>query len=108
MYLPFSIWINSLTRIGIQFVYGVMYLLFEAYPIVFTQDHHMNAGASGLMFIPIPIGGALGVAGYMLYWAKEYNDLVDAYAPHPVPPEYRLYMARYGAICFTISFFWFG
>jgi hypothetical protein len=30
-----------------QFVYGCVYLLFEAFPIVFEVGHHMNAGESG-------------------------------------------------------------
>ena len=44
-----------------SFVYGCIYLLFEAYPVVFTEGHHFNAGISGLMFLPIPVGGALAV-----------------------------------------------
>ena len=44
-----------------QFVYGCLYLLFAAYPIVFTQGHNMSPGVSGLMFLPIPIGGAIAV-----------------------------------------------
>ena len=27
-----------------QFLYGCLYLLFEAFPIVFTEGHHMNQG----------------------------------------------------------------
>ena len=45
----------------LQFLYGCLYLLFEAYPIVFTQDHHLNAGVSGLMFLPVFLGGVVGV-----------------------------------------------
>jgi hypothetical protein len=44
-----------------QFLYGCIYLLFEAYPIVFTRDHHLNAGVSGLMYLPVSIGGVVGV-----------------------------------------------
>jgi tryptophan-rich sensory protein len=44
-----------------QFVYGCIYLLFEAYPVVFTKGHNLNAGVSGLMFLPLPIGGILAV-----------------------------------------------
>lgn len=59
-------------------MFGTIYLLFEAYPIVFTQDHHLDAGVlsftlyarcpdtclsigvSGLAFLPISIGAACG------------------------------------------------
>lgn len=44
-----------------QFIYGCIYLLFEAYPVVFTKAHHFNAGISGLMFLPIPVGGVVAV-----------------------------------------------
>ena len=42
-------------------MYGTLYLLFEAYPIVFTQGHNLNPGVSGLMFLPVSLGGAVGV-----------------------------------------------
>ncbi|KAI8980640.1 MFS general substrate transporter [Trametes punicea] len=62
----------------LSFIYGVMYLLFEAYPIVFTEGHGFNAGISGLMFLPIFIGAS-----------PRYVELVREFAPNPVPPEYR-------------------
>ena len=34
--------------IGGKFVYGCIYMLFEAYPIVFEVGHNMNAGLSGM------------------------------------------------------------
>jgi hypothetical protein len=62
---PFSILIHEPMLIAItiymSFVYGCLYLLFEAYPIVFTLGHHFNAGISGLMFLPLPVGGMLAV-----------------------------------------------
>jgi hypothetical protein len=62
---PFVILIREPMLIAItiymSFVYGCLYLLFEAYPIVFTEDHHFNAGISGLMFLPLPVGGLFAV-----------------------------------------------
>ena len=62
---PFAILIREPMLIAItvymSFVYGCLYLLFEAYPIVFTEAHKFNAGVSGLMFIPLPIGGMVAV-----------------------------------------------
>jgi hypothetical protein len=49
-------------------MYGCIYLLFEAYPIVFTEGHHLNAGISGLMFLPISIGGAFGCVVVRLFF----------------------------------------
>lgn len=44
-----------------QFLYGCLYLLFEAYPIVFAEGHGLDAGVLGLMFLPISFGGIVGV-----------------------------------------------
>ncbi|KAI0080277.1 MFS general substrate transporter [Panus rudis PR-1116 ss-1] len=91
-----------------SFIYGCMYLLFEAYPIVFSIGHGLNAGLSGLTFLPIFIGGAIGCAIYIVYWNPLYARLVDEYKPHPVPPEYRLDLCLWAAPGFAASFFWFG
>ena len=62
---PFAILIHEpmliVITIYMSFVYGCLYLLFEAYPIAFTEGHHFNAGISGLMFLPLPIGGMFAV-----------------------------------------------
>jgi MFS family permease len=103
--------IPSLTMIltsVFQFVYGCIYILFEAYPIVFTEGHHFNAGISGLMFLPLFIGGALAVIIYLLWWNPRYERLALEFAPNPVPPEYRLEQALWAAPLFAVSFFWFG
>ena len=92
----------------LQFVYGVVYLLFEAYPIVFTIGHHMSAGITGLMFLPIFLGGCLGVLSYLLIWNPRYEQLAQVHAPLPVPPEFRLEQAMWAAPVFALSFFWFG
>ena len=91
-----------------QFIYGVMYLLFEAYPIVFTRGHGFNAGISGLMFMPIFVGGVIGVAIYLAVFNPAYARAMKRYAPAPVPPEFRLGPCLWAAPIYTISFFWFG
>lgn len=85
-----------------------MYLLFESYPIVFSQGHHFNAGISGLMFLPIFVGGVGGVIMYLIYFNPRYIAAVKQYAPAPVPPEFRLGVCIIAAPLYTISFFWFG
>ncbi|KAL5636342.1 hypothetical protein ACGC1H_004977 [Rhizoctonia solani] len=91
-----------------SFIYGCVYLLFAAYPIVFTQGHHMNAGASGLMFLPLFGGGIAGVVVYLIFYNPIYSKLIPKFAPKPVPPEYRLDMALLAGPLYAISFFWFG
>ncbi|ETW87361.1 major facilitator superfamily [Heterobasidion irregulare TC 32-1] len=94
--------------IYMSFLYGCLYLLFEAFPIVFTEGHHMNQGVTGLMYLPISIGGFLGVVVYLAVFDPRYNRALERYAPNPVPPEHRLEMPMLGAPIFAIAFFWFG
>ena len=89
-------------------MYGCIYLLFEAYPIVFAEGHGFNAGVLGLMFLPLFVGGALAVFAYLAYWNPRYERLAREFAPNPVPPEYRLEVCMVAAPVFAISFFWFG
>ncbi|KAF9569882.1 polyamine transporter 1 [Agrocybe pediades] len=91
-----------------SFVYGCLYLLFTAYPIVFRQGHNFNAGISGLMFLPIPIGGAVAVALYVYYYNPKYERESAKVFPRAVAPEFRLEMVLYAGPCFAASFFWFG
>ncbi|KAI9462440.1 MFS general substrate transporter [Lactarius psammicola] len=91
-----------------SFLYGCLYLLFEAYPVVFTQGHKLNAGVSGLMFLPVSLGGAAGVLVYLFLFNPRYDRYIEQYAPAKVPPEARLEITLLAAPLFAISFFWFG
>ncbi|THH29415.1 hypothetical protein EUX98_g4786 [Antrodiella citrinella] len=91
-----------------SFAYGCIYLVFEAYPIVFSLGHKMNPGISGLMFLPIFLGTVAGCLVYVWYWNPIYDRLSQEYAPNRVPPEFRLDICIYAAPLFALSFFWFG
>ncbi|KAH9968846.1 major facilitator superfamily domain-containing protein [Russula dissimulans] len=91
-----------------SFLYGCIYILFEAYPIVFSEGHHLNAGVTGLMFLPLTIGGAVGVIIYLIFFNPRYERYIEEYAPAKVPPEARLETTLLAAPLFAISFFWFG
>ncbi|KAI0786660.1 MFS general substrate transporter [Abortiporus biennis] len=91
-----------------SFVYGCIYILFESYPIVFSEGHHMNAGITGLMFLPIFVGAVIGVIIYMIVWNPRYAAAGVKFAPASVPPEYRLEQCLWAAPIFAASFFWFG
>lgn len=108
----FTLYSSSHERLGLtppsQFVYGVIYLLFEAFPIVFGEGHHFNEGFVGLTFLSILTGGVIGVIIYLLYFNPRYEAAMARYAPAPVPPEYRMEPALYAAPIYALSFFWFG
>ncbi|KAK0439463.1 major facilitator superfamily domain-containing protein [Desarmillaria tabescens] len=87
----------------LSFVYGCVYILFEAYPIVFTEGHGFNAGISGLMFLPVMLGSITAVIGYLIIWHPRYEKEMARCAPDPVAPEYRLHMTMYASPLFAVS-----
>ncbi|GAA5870316.1 hypothetical protein JCM3774_004639 [Rhodotorula dairenensis] len=89
-------------------VYGVVYLLFEAVPIVFSETHHLNAGLSGCVFLALLSGGVVGVLGYLFYWNPQYMKRHRALGGKMVPPEERLKPMLIAAPFLAIAFFWFG
>ncbi|RXW18072.1 hypothetical protein EST38_g7778 [Candolleomyces aberdarensis] len=109
---PFVVLIREPMLIAVtaymSFIYGNIYLLLQAYPVVFTQGHHLNTGVSGLMLLNLPVGGVIAVFIYILWINPRYERAIQKHAPHPVPPEIRLEMTLIGAPLFVIAFFWFG
>jgi len=91
-----------------SFVYGIIYLLFEAIPIVFQGTHGLNAGEAGLVFLALLSGGVIGVIAYIFYFNPQYVKLHDKIAPKSVPPEARLTPILVAAPAFAVAFFWFG
>ncbi|GAK62695.1 MFS general substrate transporter [Moesziomyces antarcticus] len=90
------------------FLYGVVYLLFEAVPIVFGQGYGFSAGIVGLMFIPFAVGAFGGVLFYIAVLFPRYARMIDRAPDSQVAPEERLPMAMLGAPVLTIGFFWFA
>ncbi|KAJ2925548.1 hypothetical protein H1R20_g11547, partial [Candolleomyces eurysporus] len=109
---PFVVLIREPMLIAItaymSFIYGNIYLLLQAYPVVFTQGHHLNTGVSGLMLLNLPVGGVIAVFIYILWVNPRYERAIQKHAPQPVPPEIRLEMTLIGAPLFVIAFFWFA
>ncbi|KAF3480117.1 multidrug resistant protein [Arthroderma uncinatum] len=69
-------------------LYGLLYMFFIAYPIVYEEGKGYSSGITGLMFIPL----AIGVAGSAIFAPsvnKHYLTLVAKYNGKP-PAEMRL------------------
>ena len=106
--LLFSEPMLAVMTIYTSFIYGVIYLFFVAYPIVFEGLHHFRAGATGLAFLGFFSGAMIGAI---------YNVLVDqrlylrAYIRNnykPIAPEARLWGTMVGAPLFSAALFWFA
>lgn len=91
------------------FLYGLVYLFNEAFPLVFgpgANGHGFNTGEWGLAFLGIAIGSLIGA---MLHPLQErYYLRKVAENDGKGVPEARLWMARGGSIIIPISLFWFA
>ncbi|MCO5589964.1 hypothetical protein L7F22_043933 [Adiantum nelumboides] len=93
------------------FVYGIIYLCFGAYPIIYQEVHGFNSLISGLMFLSLFLGGVAGVIFYILFFNPRYVRKMEecaAAGKGRVPPEERLLIVCVAAPCLVISFFWIG
>lgn len=92
----------------LSFVYGIVYLLFEAVPLVFQDNHGWNSLQGGLAFLGLPLGGTIATVIYALYFNKIYMAKHQARKGKMVPPEERLKPLMVAAPLFAIAFFWIG
>ncbi|KAJ7611271.1 major facilitator superfamily domain-containing protein [Roridomyces roridus] len=95
-----------LVTIYICLIYGVMYMLFEALPIIFVEKHGFTIAQNGLIFIGVGIGTVLGALSTH-FLATGYPQLIKTWRGFP-PPEERLRAATLGAPVFVIGIFWLG
>lgn len=51
----------TLLALYVAVEYGIMYLLFTTFPLVYESQYGFSAGTSGLSYIPIGVGTMLGV-----------------------------------------------
>lgn len=92
----------------ISFIYGLLYLFFEAYPIVFMNLHGLNALQCGLTFQGFLAGCISAGAFYALVENKRYVTKMRASPTGNLAPEERLRPAIYGAPILVICLFWFA
>ncbi|CAN9442935.1 unnamed protein product [Alternaria alternata] len=88
-------------------VYGTLYMLFGAFPIVYQQGRGWSQGIGGLAFLGVAVGMILATA-YSIWDNKRYNKVADASPGGVAPPEARLPPAILGSIVMPIGLFWFA
>ncbi|KAI5807347.1 major facilitator superfamily domain-containing protein [Peziza echinospora] len=89
---------------------GILYLFFQAFPLVFGKVHHMDLQTSGLTFLGLFVGMVAGILTDPL-WRKQYIKLVASRGPGGESgsiPEFRLPPAIFGVVLVPIGMFWFG
>ncbi|KAF8315819.1 MFS general substrate transporter [Clavulina sp. PMI_390] len=95
-------------NIYVAFQYGLLYLNFQSYPIVFQYEKHYSAGVGALPFLGILVGGVLAIGVMLVFYAPMYMRAAKAAYPKRPPPEAWLPQAQLGAVCFAVSLFIFG
>jgi MFS transporter, DHA1 family, multidrug resistance protein len=95
-----------LITIYIGVVYGLIYALFELFPIIFNETRGLPIRFSGLFFIGSGIGTTLGSL-YIYLEGRKYTKLVKKWHGSP-PPEERLNGAMVGGPLLVIAIFWVG
>lgn len=94
-------------NLHIGLVYGILYLWFEAFPIVFVSTYGFNLGEQGLAFMGIFLGALLVYVPFYLWHKYSYEPLFDKKKGN-VAPEKWLEPAILGAWAIPICLFGFG
>lgn len=87
--------------IYVAIIYGILYLNFAAYPIVFSAGHGWSTGISGLAFLGIMIGAILSVIVTIVWTNPQYIKTIKKRG-YPVPED-RLTPAMWGGIVIIIG-----
>lgn len=87
-------------------IYGTLYMLFPAFPIVYEQERGWNPGVGGLPFLGVMVGMLIAVA----FTIKDNHRYIKAQERHNgfAPPEARLPPCMISAISVPIGLFWFA
>jgi DHA1 family multidrug resistance protein-like MFS transporter len=90
----------------ISFVYGILYLIFFAYPISFHSDRQWASGVSSLPFLAVFVG-VLSSCAYMA-WETKVIYTPKLIAAQKVIPEQRLPPMMIGSVILVVGLFWFA
>ncbi|TEY61052.1 hypothetical protein BOTCAL_0175g00030 [Botryotinia calthae] len=104
--LTFSEPILFCLNLYIALIYGLLYVWFESFAIVFVEIHGFSLGLEGLAFLGIFVGSLVVIPPFFWYLYKFQEPKFDESGN--IKPEIRLQPAFVGAFCIPICLFWFG
>lgn len=85
-------------NIWVSLVYGVLYLCFVAYPVVFSQHRGWGPGIAGLAFVGVAIGTLIAIFGEPLIRKYINRQPADPATGKPPPEATALVMAVGGIL----------
>ena len=89
--------IVAMLSVYMAIIYGTLYMMFAAYPIVFQQQRHWSEGIGGLAFLGVAIGMISAVC-YSIYDNHRYILVENVHkkkGARGAPPEARLPPGKY-------------
>lgn len=95
-----------LITIYLSIVYGILYGLFEAVPVIFEMKRGFNLGESGLIFIAVGLGTTIGGIINVVVQLR-YRQLTPFWRGMP-PPEERLIGSMIAGPILVLGAFWLG
>jgi len=104
--LTFTEPICFLLNLYLALIYGLLYLWFESFPIVFIDTYHFTLGTQGVAFSGILIGSAIMMFPFFYYNYRYVEPQFNEQGQ--IRPEVRLQPAFVGAFLIPICLFWFG
>lgn len=87
-------------------VYGTLYMLFGAFPVVYEQGRGWSAGQGGLPFLGVMVGIFIGT-GYAVFDNKRFVRVQELHRGF-APPEARLPLCMVSSFALPIGMFWFA
>ncbi|CCE83761.1 Piso0_004348 [Millerozyma farinosa CBS 7064] len=89
-----------------SFIYGLLYLLLTAVPLIFQGRYGWSSGVGELPYLSMLIGVLIG-GGICIFFEGRYNRVMIANGGKPVPEE-RLPPIMVGSFLFCGGLFWLG
>lgn len=107
---PFSLFFTEPIILALDMytalLYGVLYIWFECFPLVFIGIYHFSLGKLGLAYLGLLVGIFISVGPFAWYHKKytcpRFNDDGE------IKPEWRLPPAMLGSFAIPVCLFWFG
>lgn len=99
-----------LLSIYMAIIYGTLYMMFGAFPIVYQENRHWSQGVGSLPFIGVLIGMLIAVI-YTIPDNKRYQraeKVAISKGASGAPPEARLPPCMIGSVCLPIGLFVFA
>ncbi|CAI7677697.1 unnamed protein product [Penicillium discolor] len=87
------------------FIYGFLYLCFEAFPIAFEEYRGWDIGIGSLPFLSITVGALIGVVIFIVHTMTRMRRKLEAVGD---APEERLVPMIIGSVMMPTGIFWFA